>query len=337
MGLIAAFLDKFSDSLMAAVALWPLASFALTLPILAWLYHRDGELRPGPAAAAYAAVFYALGLGCFTLYPLPSGTEGLGITYGIPWQLNPLAFVGDLAREGMGAVPQIVSNVLFFVPLGVIGARLARWGFGRTLAVGLAVSLLIEVAQGTGLFGVYPYAYRTADVDDLLWNGLGAAAGWLLADRLARSAAPRAVVAEKPAVTGAPTLVQRCVALWIDATLACIAWAALFGTATLVGAGMDGWSADARLVLEALTGPTVLVALFVFVELVVPWSTGGQTPGGAFVRMTCESHVRTTARRLAFYLVRLATIAAAVVMPLVSVPLIGLFYLVERRMPCDLV
>ena len=93
MGFILSFTDKF----IAA----PFASFMLTLPILAYLYHRDGRLKVWSAASAYLVVLYFLGLGCFTLYPLPSGTEGLGITYGIAPQLNPIAFVGDIYRDGI--------------------------------------------------------------------------------------------------------------------------------------------------------------------------------------------------------------------------------------------
>ena len=139
MGFILSFTDKF----VAALSLWPFASFMLTLPILAYLYHRDGRLKVWSAAGAYLVVLYFLGLGCFTLYPLPSGTEGLGITYGIAPQLNPIAFVGDIYRDGITAVLQIVMNVVFFVPLGFIASRAFHMRFQTTLLLGFATSLLI--------------------------------------------------------------------------------------------------------------------------------------------------------------------------------------------------
>ena len=49
----------------------------------AYLYHRDGRLRFGTFVGAYLTVLYVCGLGCFTLYPLPQGDAGLGITYGV--------------------------------------------------------------------------------------------------------------------------------------------------------------------------------------------------------------------------------------------------------------
>ena len=156
MNLIRHFLAGYTENFLLALVLWPMASFVLTLPILAWLYHRDGRLRFGSAISTYLAVLYVLGLGCFTLYPLPSGDSGLGITYGVSWQLNPLAFVGDFRREGVSVLPQIAFNVVFFIPLGFIAGRLLRWGFWRSVVAGLLVSFCVEAAQGTGLFGIYP-------------------------------------------------------------------------------------------------------------------------------------------------------------------------------------
>lgn len=217
MGFILSFTDKF----VAALSLWPFASFMLTLPILAYLYHRDGRLKVWSAAGAYLVVLYFLGLGCFTLYPLPSGTEGLGITYGIAPQLNPIAFVGDIYRDGITAVLQIVMNVVFFVPLGFIASRAFRMRFQTTLLLGFATSLLIETAQLTGFFWLYPYAYRTFDVCDLMWNTGGAVAGWWAARLLAR-VLPQAQ-RDEDSITTSPGFVRRSVAFMLDGVIVLVA------------------------------------------------------------------------------------------------------------------
>ena len=85
MQLVQRFLAGYTDNFRAALALWPLASVALTLPILAYLYHRDGRLKFASVVSTYLAVLYLVGLGRFTLYPLPEGSSGPGISYGIPW------------------------------------------------------------------------------------------------------------------------------------------------------------------------------------------------------------------------------------------------------------
>ena len=330
MNLIRHFLAGYTENFLMALVLWPMASVALTLPILAWVYHRDGRLRAGTVVSTYLAVLYVLGLGCFTLWPLPSGSSGPGISYGIPWQLDPLAFLGDFAREGVSTLPQIAFNVALFMPLGFIAGRLLRWGFWRSVVVGLLVSLCVEAAQGTGLFGIYPYAYRTADVDDLIYNTSGAALGWLCAAALARVLPPGAL-AEEGEVTHEPGFVRRCVAFWLDTLLVSLVSMVIAGTAALVIHNVFGggrWTGEPW-------GLWTEYAVFVLVELVRPALHGGSTPGGAFVRMSCETRPRTGWRRTVFYLVRLGVLGGAYFFWPPAWPLLALFHLFARKMPYD--
>ena len=46
------FLMSYSSSFATALSLWPLASLVLTVPILAFLYHRDGRLHLRATAGA---------------------------------------------------------------------------------------------------------------------------------------------------------------------------------------------------------------------------------------------------------------------------------------------
>ncbi len=332
MALIKRFLSGYTESFLAALALWPLASAALTLPILAYLYHRDGRLRFISVASTYLAVLYVLGLGCFTLYPLPTDPTGPGIAYGVPWQLDPLAFVGDFAREGVSTLPQILFNVVLFLPLGFIAGRLLRWGFWRSLLTGLGASLLIETAQGMGLFGLYPYAYRTADVNDLMYNTAGAALGWWGAAALAR-VLPPGVLARQDEVTHAPGFVRRCVAFWLDMLLFGLVTFTASAAVSIVLANIPG---GGRLMQEPWP-LAVAAAAFLWIEAVVPWRHDGSTPGGAFVRMSCETRPRTGARRAAFYLARVAVLGFFILLPGQMATLLGLFYLFARRMPYDLI
>ena len=314
------------------MVLWPLASMVLTLPILAYLYHRDGRLRAASAVSAYLAVLYVLGLGCFTLYPLPDGTSGPGITYGIEPRFNPLGFLDDLAKDGVRALPDMVANVAFFVPLGFIAGRLLRWRFATTLAVGFGASLLIETAQLTGLFGLYPYAYRMFDVLDLFCNTMGAAFGWsgtVLAGRLL----PPSESAREGRVTDRPGFVRRAVAYWIDLTVMGVVLVVLLAAASVVmhAAGDSSW-ADGSWWERAAA-----IAVFVAFEGVVPWLRQGRTLGGGFVRMTCETRPRAGWQRLAFYVARVLTLAAAVALPPLVAMALLLFYAFARRMPYDFV
>ncbi len=168
------FFESFSAPFMMSVALWPLVSFIVTVPVLAMLYHRDNRLGFGAALSEYATVLYLIGLLCFTLYPMPDDPAAYCATHHLHPQLNPLQFIGDIRADGLTAILQIVMNVVFFVPLGFIMKRVFRWKFAVALPVGFLASLLVETMQLTGVMGVFPCSYRLFDVDDLIWNTSGA-------------------------------------------------------------------------------------------------------------------------------------------------------------------
>lgn len=336
MSAIQGFLSGYSGNFKAALLAWPFVSFVLTLPILAYLYHRDGRLKATSFLAAYLAVLYALGIVCFTLYPLPEGESGPGITYGVPAQWNPVGFIFDIGKDGLRAVFQLAFNIVFFVPLGFIAGRLLRMRFATAALLALGVSVCIEFAQLTGLFGIYPYAYRCCDVDDVLCNALGGALGWLGARALGSRTADE--VAE-PAIDRHPGLVRRIVALWIDFLIInvaaglpwlmmSLAWELLLDQPYR----LFGLSPEQTM---ALVVGSMGIAAFVVVECVVPWTHAGSTPAGLFVRMTIESHERAFANRLLFYLLRTVALIALVCVPFVMVPLLGLYYLAKRCMPYD--
>lgn len=334
------FLSNYSANFSMALLLWPVLSAFLTLPILAYLYHRDGRLRVSSTVGTYLSVLYILGLGCFTLYPLPDGISGPGITYGIEPNFNPLNFMHDIAKDGLKAVFQLAFNVVFFVPLGFIAGRLWRVRFVPTVLLGAAVSAFIEIAQLTGLFGIYPFAYRCCDVDDLLCNTLGAVFGWLLAKLFSRFVPE---VSESLEITRRPSLVRRGVALWIDLTLAWIASMVVYSGVILIGRSFSASLVGSLFVGQPYaSGETLEViwwVIFVIMEVVIPWCNHGSTLGGMFVRMTCESRSRTLSLRALFYAVRTAVIVALIWIPVcfIAIPVVLALYLANRRMPQDLV
>lgn len=327
------FLKSFSGSFAVAVGAWPFASLALTLPILALLYHRAGRIRLRDAVVTYLAVLYALGLLCFTLYPLPQGDEGLGITYGAPVQLVPFAFVGDVMKDGPSALFQVVANIALFVPLGFLAGRFLGWGALRCTLAGLAVSLFIETAQLTGLFGIYPYSYRTFDVDDLMTNTLGALCGFWLSRLLSVLAPPEQE--EDVSITAHPGFVRRGVAFWIDMTLVLVA-TVIVSVVTQLAVLAFGASGDSALEVTGYATFVAGVLALATGQVFIPWLTGGQTPGGAFVRMTFETKPRCGWRRALFYAARSLTLALAFYFPFFALPALLIFYAIKKCMPYDL-
>ena len=108
----------------------------------------------------------------FTLVPTAADNDVELIPLGDAVEAASHSDMGRLA----GYVLESVANVLLFMPFG---AALAFRGLplGRAAGYGLALSVAIEVSQLLVIPG------RTASVDDVLLNTLGAALGHMLLSR----------------------------------------------------------------------------------------------------------------------------------------------------------
>lgn len=126
-------------------------------------------------------------------FPDPAGLDCSG--GGLAPQLRPFRFLDILHRLDSSSRiwasdVLIVSTAMNFLLCAAIGA--AALPFTRrahhALAFGMMLSLGIELSQLTGLWGIYPCAYRQFDVDDLILNVGGVMAGFLIARGLRRPA-----------------------------------------------------------------------------------------------------------------------------------------------------
>jgi glycopeptide antibiotics resistance protein len=161
---------------------------ALFVPILLIQSRRYGRLSVARLVVAAAASVYGVAVVAYTLFPLPADT---GRTCEPPIQPIPFHVLSDIARETAGLplpsvlvsapVLQFVLNIALFVPWGMIARRFLSRGIVFATVSGLALSLLIETTQYTGVWGLYGCAFRLADVDDLIANTTGSLLGALIA------------------------------------------------------------------------------------------------------------------------------------------------------------
>lgn len=152
---------------------------ALLVPTLALLTGRSRRIPRGQALLGLGVVAYSVTLLAYVLVPTPADPTRFCERHHIRPNLVPLAF-----HDGFGsAVVQLGLNVALFVPLGVLLAGPARRAWPTATIGGFALSLLIELTQLTGVWFVYPCAYRHFDVDDILFNTIGAGLGALAVAR----------------------------------------------------------------------------------------------------------------------------------------------------------
>jgi len=211
-----------------SVLLFVMAVPLLIAPLLYVVYRRYGRFAGPPAFWAIITVFYGLGVLAFTVFPLPDVHPGFCESRADVevWQFIPgahilpaLGSVVDTGVSGLtgGVFLQVFFNVIMFIPLGFLIAYLARKPLWVALGAGLTGSLLIELTQGTAIWGIYPCAYRNADVDDLILNTLGAGVGWAIG-RAATRVAPHSDTDPVPDLDP-PTRRRRATAFIVDLVL----------------------------------------------------------------------------------------------------------------------
>lgn len=99
---------------------WPFMCILLTIPfIIARLIARR-RATWGYVIFSYTFILYLLGLGLFTLYPMPDNPASFCAKQSLSPQLIPLHWIVDVAQPSkhITAALQIIANICFFMPLG---------------------------------------------------------------------------------------------------------------------------------------------------------------------------------------------------------------------------
>ncbi|MCQ9386522.1 VanZ family protein [Brevibacterium moorei] len=174
-----------STQLFAAAAAFLIGgavAVVLFVPFVFVNYRRAGRLTWRRTLAWVAFLVYFMALWTYTLLPLPDPDQ----IRCVGAQTNLLQFLRDIRGYPHSSLRQLAHNpaflqfglnIVLFTPLGFLLRGLWRRGIVFTTCAGFVLSLAIESTQYTGVWGVYPCAYRFFDVDDLLANTGGALFG----------------------------------------------------------------------------------------------------------------------------------------------------------------
>lgn len=176
-----------STQVFASILVGLTVSAVLFLPLVVWQYRRYGRFDVLRMIWTTAGFIYATALVAFTVFPLPEFTAGYCATHRTEPLLDPLRFPrelieliqtqGPIAVAGDWLVWEFALNMVLFTPFGLIVRRVFESPTGVILATALGTSLLIELTQYTGNWGLAPCPYRFADTTDLFTNTTGALIG----------------------------------------------------------------------------------------------------------------------------------------------------------------
>lgn len=182
-------MEVYLESIKTALLLFPFLAFLITIPYLIFQYRKYGSVPLIRSAIIYTFVLYLLSAYFMVILPLPSRETVALMTPKVP-QLIPFSFLQDLIEalktsRGLSLFQEPIIytslfNLVLTIPFGVYLRYYfkKKWYFVILATFGL--SLFFEITQLTGLYGIYPKAYRLFDIDDLIINTLGGFIGYLI-------------------------------------------------------------------------------------------------------------------------------------------------------------
>lgn len=179
-------------SIKAALIIFPFLALLITLPYIIYEYHHYGSVNKLRTLIIYSFILYLMTIYFLVILPLPTKEEVIKMKVINP-QLIPLTFIKDIVEDlielkqinilkiiTIPSIYTVIFNIIMFMPLGVYLRYYYKCSLKKTIIISLLISLFFELTQLTGLYYIYPRAYRNFDVDDLLINTLGGLLGYLI-------------------------------------------------------------------------------------------------------------------------------------------------------------
>lgn len=286
-------MNQYFEVIQQAMILYPAIVVLVTIPYIAWNYHKYGSVLSLRVLIVYSFILYLLCVYCLVILPLPSPEEA-ALLHGRRMQLTPFAFVGAVIRQA-GIVPgdpatwrripssssfwTTLFNLFMTLPFGVYLRYYFCCGWKKTLGLAFGLSLFCELTQLSGLYFLYPGSYRLFDVDDLIVNTAGSMVGYALAGPLEMLLPSRQELDAASFQRGTEvSFPRRVFSFGVDLVCVELLSLALGGASALLGAA-----------LPSLAGPVLFWAYFALVPLA--WQ--GRTPGK---RLTRQRIVHTGGR-----------------------------------------
>ena len=171
-----------------ALQIGPFIALIFALPYTVYGYVRNKSVDVWKCTYLYIFCLYFLCAYFVTWLPLPTAETFAKLKPMSEFiQLIPFKSFMDIERKTlMRDLAIILFNVAMTIPLGYFLREFFHVPLKKTVLIGFLTSLLYEVTQLTGLFFIYPRAYRIFDIDDLIINTLGAYLGYVIAPVLSR-------------------------------------------------------------------------------------------------------------------------------------------------------
>ncbi len=178
-------------SIKTAIIVFPVISLIFTIPFLLHNYHKYGSINPFRVLIIYSFILYMITIYFLVILPLPNKSDVIQKEGMI--RLIPFEFISDFISETSFVLTDpstylkalfescfytVIFNLFMTIPFGMYTRYYFKCNLKKTIILSFLLSLFFEITQLTGLYHIYPYAYRVFDVDDLIINTLGGMIGY---------------------------------------------------------------------------------------------------------------------------------------------------------------
>ncbi len=177
-----------------AFIIFPFVAFLFTLPFLIYGYHKYGAIPFLKSFFFYSFILYLLTAYFMIIMPLPT-IEEVANYHGKTTQLIPFQFISDIKSTinvhikdwssflsilNHATIYTVLFNLLLTLPFGIYLRYFFNKKLSQVIAYTFILSLFFELTQLSGLYGIYPRAYRLFDIDDLIINTFGGIVGYVV-------------------------------------------------------------------------------------------------------------------------------------------------------------
>lgn len=185
-------MDGYINPIANGIAVSLLILYVALVPALIYQYRKYGTFRVRSNLVTASFVVYMITAFFMTLLPLPS-IEAVKNAAPVPANFRPFLFVQTFLEQSgfvwnktdtwfralrSASFYTVAFNLLLTMPFGVYLRKYYNQSLIKVALLGFLLSLFYEATQFTGVWGIYPHAFRYADVDDLMINTLGAMLGY---------------------------------------------------------------------------------------------------------------------------------------------------------------
>ena len=172
-----------------------IVAFLFTIPYMIYNYRKYGSVSILRSFIIYTFIYYLLSALYLVILPLPAPSALSGTRMDFV-QLVPFKFITEFITKvpldiksliGIKTIIashqfiQPVFNIILTIPFGIYLRYYFKTDLKKTILFSFLLSVIFEVTQLTGIYGIYKLPYRVFDVDDLFLNTLGGLIGFYIA------------------------------------------------------------------------------------------------------------------------------------------------------------